>query len=226
MCFNDWATASGDERSDRFSASYWSAWHPSDMRGRRVNICALCLDADEKPYLRRDWFLGWLDVCPVHRVRMQYYCSKCHSILRAPRLNAETALDATRCGKCQSRVWKPLKAAMTQAAHPAAMEMQAALMAVKRAGRGHVPGLGLLTWTATMTFADGLLGEVWKHGKGRNYEPFLRLVRHDLELDHGDAGVVHWHRNYGGLMILSWLFSDLTERTSLMRQILDENTEK
>lgn len=214
MTFAGWSVARDDEEPDRFTSGRWSPTPPSHSRGRRADICPLCLAADTRSHLRLLWMTGWAGVCPDHRVILAGHCPSCRCVLRVASLRARQPVDLTVCRKCGAK----LGGAEGDPAHPSALRLQEALIAGKQSDRTMLPGAGALDWPTTMALADVLLGMIWIDIPRKHRDRLFARIANDLDLGEGDNIV--WNSNYGGLLILAWLLADLATRLSAAIAIL------
>lgn len=203
MTFAGWAYARDDEAPERFGARRWSASPLLHSRGRRVDICPLCLAEGRRSYLRLLWMNGWAGVCPDHCVTLTGQCRSCRCVLRIDSLKTRRPVDLTVCPKCGAS----LAGAEAEPAHPLALQLQGVLIAGKRSGRTVLPGARIVDWPTTMAVADVLLGMVWADIRRRYRDRLFARIASDLGL--GDGDKIAWSSNYGGLLILAWLFDDL-----------------
>lgn len=206
MTFAGWSHARDDEEPERFGGRRWFASPLLHSRGRRVDICPLCLAGDRGSYLRLLWMMGWAGVCPDHRVALTGQCPSCRCVLRIDTLKAGKPADLTVCRKCGAK----LAAAKSSPAHPLALRLQEVLIAGKRSGRTVLAGAGILDWPTTMALADVLLGMVWTDIPRKHCDRLFARIANDLGLGAGDS--IAWGSNYGGLLILAWLLDDLAAR--------------
>lgn len=131
-------------------------------------------------------------------------------------LKGAEPVDLLACGRCAAR----FTGTGGFVAHPAVLDLQAALIAGKRSGTAIVPGVGALDWPTTMALADVLLAMVWarRTKKQRDYlaprrrDRLFASIGRDLGMTQGEWERVPWTRNYGGLLLLAWLLRDLEVR--------------
>jgi transposase len=216
MTLSDWAATTDDEEADRFTASRWRKSKASLARPRRLDICPLCVAEAPRPHLQLTWMLGWTGACPRHGVVLSGTCPSCGHVLRLRRLKGAEPVDLLACGRCAAR----LAGTGGFVAHPAVLDLQAALTAGKRSGTAIVPGVGALDWPTTMALADVLLAMIWarRTKKQRDYlaprrrDRLFASIGRDLGMMQGEWERVPWAKNYGGLLLLAWLLSDLEVR--------------
>lgn len=205
MTFAGWVSARDDEAPHRFTNLRWSPSPPTHARGRRVDICPLCLAGDARCYLRLLWMNGWVGVCPDHHVALTGQCPSCHCLLRVASLKAATPIDMAACRKCGAK----LAGAKADPAHKIALRLQNALVVGKRSGDTVLPGIGRLDWPTTMALADVLLGMVWIGVPPERHRRLFNRIADDIKLSEDERRWLPWGSNYGGLLILAWLLEDL-----------------
>lgn len=216
MTFAGWSRARDDETPERFGGGHWSGSpsHHSCRRDRRLSICLLCLAEERCSYLRLLWMNGWAGVCPEHRVILTGRCPSCRYVLRIAGLNTREPIDLTICRKCGAK----LVSAEGVPAHPSALRLQETLIAGKQSNQTKFPGSAALDWPTTMVLIDVLLDMVWIEIPRKHRERLFARIANDLNL--GKHNDILWSSNYGGLLILAWLFDDLATRLSAAIAIL------
>lgn len=217
MTLCDWAADPNDEQADRFAANRWTAHESRKARLGRVDVCMQCLSEAPRPHLQLIWTLGWAGACPRHGTTLTGKCPSCGKPLWLRGLTGSEPIDFL-CGRCAA----PLTHAESLPAHPAVLDLQAALVAGKRSGTTILPGIGALDWRTTMALADVLHAMFWTRHTNRQRD-FLaprqrdRLfagVCRDLGMIESERRRIPWKENYGGLLLLAWLLDDLDERLS------------
>lgn len=214
MTLDGWAAAPGDDDPDRFAAKRWTTGAGGE-RLARMDVCALCLAEARRPYLRLTWTLGWTGACPRHGTVLTSRCPSCGTKPRLRGLNGSKPIDL-RCGRCDAT----LSDAEGTPAHPAVLALQAALIAGKQSGTVILPGIGALDWSTAMALADVLLAMVWtRRPKNRRdrltpqqRDRLFAAIGGDMGLTAGTLERIPWKENYGGLLLLAWLFGDLDRR--------------
>ena len=88
-----------DEDSARFAGRRYDTRAP-EWRAYRFAVCGVCLAADEVPYLRSIWQLGWLAVCPFHGTILLTRCERCHCGIRVSQLSVCAPFSPTTCNRC------------------------------------------------------------------------------------------------------------------------------
>lgn len=215
MTLDGWAIAPGDDDADRLAAKRWAGRQAGKAWPGRVDVCALCLTEAPRPQLPLIWMLGWAGACPRHGTALSGRCPSCAKALRLRGLNGSEPIDLL-CGRCAA----PLSDAGALPAHPAVLDLQAALVTGKRSGMVVLPGIGALHWSTTMALADVLLAMIWTRRTKRQRDhltPKLRdrlfaAIGRDLGMTDGEWERIPWDENYGGLLLLAWLFGDLDRR--------------
>lgn len=215
MTLDEWAVTPGDEEADRFAASRWTVRGTGKVHPGRIDVCPLCLAEAPRPHLQLIWTLGWAGACPRHGMVLSGRCPSCGKRLRLRGLDGSVPFDPL-CGRCAS----PLIHAECLPAHPAALDLQAVLVAGKRSGTAILPGIGALDWPTTMALAEVLLAMVWtrRTKKQRDYLAPRRRNRlfgsigRDLGMAGSEWEGIPWKENYGGLLLLAWLLGDLDQR--------------
>ncbi len=217
MTLSGWAIARGDDDADRFTASRWAGRTNGEKRRGRIDVCTLCLAEAHRPHLPLIWMLGWAGACPRHGTMLTSRCPSCGNSLRLRGLKGLEPIDLL-CGRCNAT----LSDAGSAPAHPLVLELQAALIAGKQSGVAILPGVGALDWSTTMALADVLLSIIWMRRSKRprdHLTPRLRdrlfaAIGRDLGMTDGEWKDIPWKENYGGLLLLAWLFGDLDRRLS------------
>ncbi|MBH5384986.1 TniQ family protein [Bradyrhizobium diversitatis] len=215
MTLGDWALTSDDEEADRFAARRWTVCKVGKTLPGRIDVCALCLAQAPRPYIPLIWTLGWTAACPRHGVALSGRCQSCGKALRLRGLNGSEPIDL-HCGRCAA----PLTNVESLPAHSAVLDLQATLVAGKRNGTTILPGIGALNWPTTVALADVLLAMVWmrRTKKQRDYlvprrrDRLFASIGRDFGMTRREWEGVSWTTNYGGLLLLAWLLSDLEVR--------------
>lgn len=208
MTLEGWSIARNDERDERFSAGAVQYPKRRFKAGRSLPVCGRCLAEDAKPYLRRDWLIGWIAVCPRHRTVLTRTCPGCERKLISRGLGERDLIDLQRCPKCETL----LTGAEAQPAIDAAIELQTAMLALKRRGAGTIKGLGLIDWKAFTVILDLVLKVIWSEAKVNVREELFALILADLALDPDRRLRIDWRRNYGVLVVMAWMLADWPDR--------------
>jgi transposase len=212
--FEDWAPFCRQEGApDRFSARHFRVTRPGGRRMRRFLVCPACLAADQEPYIRKTWTLGWVEVCGVHRTVMFSVCPTCHRTLRFPDLGSRKPFAPGICTGCGTAFVD----AFRRTTHEAAVRLQDELLDVKRLGSAALRGLGVVDWPTAIAAADVLLGAVWIDTEPILRRRLQRRIADDLELGHLTGGMAD---GYGALLILAWLFDEWPGRLRLAMRML------
>ena len=215
MTLCDWAATPNDEEADRFAANRWTVRENGKARLGRIDVCTECIAEAPRPHLQLIWTLGWAGACPRHETALSGRCPFCGKALRLRGLTGLEPIDFL-CRRCAA----PLTHAESLPAHPAVLDLQAALAAGKRSGTTILPGIGALNWPTTMALADVLLAMLWtrRTKKQRDYLAPRRRDRlfagicRDLGMTESEWQRIPWKENYGGLLFLAWLLGDLGQR--------------
>jgi len=182
------------------------------MRGRPIGVCRRCLSEASQPSLQLSWMLGWTAVCERHGTVLVSVCQVCKRPLRIGSLALNRCADFLICSRCGSSQC----GGSGEAAHASTVVLQASLIAGKRAGKTWLPGLGPLTWRMTVAFVDLVLAMVWS---GESDEPRERLfarISDDIDMTDELWVTQPWRSNYGALLMLAWVLSDLASRLRVM----------
>jgi transposase len=212
--FDGWAhSCRHDDASDRFAARHFRIARPDGRRMHRFVACPACLAGDVEPYVRKTWTLGWVAVCAVHRTVMLSVCPICRGMLRLPAHSSLRPFAPQTCSRCGAGFTN----VHTRHAHEAAIRLQHALLDIKRLGAATLPGLGMVEWPMAMAAADVLLGTIWIGTEPYLRGKLLRRIANDLGLGQLRGGMAD---NYGGLLILAWLFDEWPDRLRTTMQVL------
>ncbi len=212
MTLADWSLARLDEHPGRLSAQYAlhpPAWHVAD---RFIAVCPRCLAEDERPYIRRDWMIGWQAACPHHQCRLVQRCSACSAELRIEDLGNRYAFVMDRCRNCGAR-WRQLGALP---ASLAVIGLQGRLLDMKHRGVAVLPGIGRVDWATFMGIADLIVAAMWMETADYHRERLFEHILRDLDMPVGDRLLVEWPSNYGTLLTLVWLMADWPARLEQM----------
>ncbi len=208
MTLLGWSIARDDEGGHHFTRGRWTREKPGHRRGRRIGVCAQCLAEDERPYLRLLWMLGWAGVCPRHRAVLTGECPTCRRPIRLQGLNTRTLVDPLACQKCGGGFAHP----RGQRADDRAVDMQSLLVAGKKAGALVLPGVGGVEWAVMMAVADVLLDMIWTSNDAQQRELLFNRIARELDLSGEDRLALSFGSNYGNLLMLDWLVTDLPQR--------------
>lgn len=208
MTFQGWATARSDEDAERFGSQRWTAPVPSHLRGRRVDICRQCAAEDKRPYLRRFWLVGWAGACPRHRTILTGQCPTCRHAIWLNSLKASSPIDLFACRRCGAR----LAGSKGQPAHALALSLQDMFVIGKRTGVVDLLSVGRIDWDTLIAVTDMLLGMIWTNVATEHGERLFDRIARDVSLGPADRVALSLTSNYGGLLMLGWLFEDLGGR--------------
>lgn len=208
MTMADWSMARADERQRRLDAQRVRRRPAQQMPDNSMTVCSCCLEEDEQPYIRRQWMIGWLAVCPRHKCLLIRHCPVCSSYLRAGDLGRRDIVRVGHCYHCGARLGSadvPLPA-------EAVTELQDRLMRIKRNGAGELPGLGLIDWATFTAVADLVLTAMWVETKDYKREMVFGRIIRDLGMPPDMRLPIEWQSNYGTLLTLAWMFADWPSR--------------
>lgn len=138
MTLDGWSIVRRDEGSDRFSARIMQHSRGRLKVGRAMPVCGYCLAEDAEPYLRRDWMIGWIAICPRHHTVLTRTCPSCNRRLFWRGLRERQIIEMHRCLQCGSL----LIGAQSTPAIEAALDLQNAMLALKRSAAGEMSGTG------------------------------------------------------------------------------------
>lgn len=146
-------------RDDEASARFTGRWYETDATRRlhRFALCAPCLESEPRQYLRTEWLVGWVAMCPRHGTILVERCHRCHASVRLAPFSSIAALSPATCQRCGTSVL----AEGHFVAHPSVVRIQTALWRGKREGITEIEGLGRLTWQELVALIDVLLGMMW-----------------------------------------------------------------
>lgn len=212
--FEDWAPCCRQEdASDRLSAQRFRLARPDDRRMRRFGVCPACLAADQEPYIRKTWTLGWVAMCCVHSTIMFSVCPTCHHTMRFPDFGSRKPFAPGICTNCRGA----FADVACRAGHEAAVRLQEELLDVKRRGSAVLGGLGEVDWPTIIAAVDVLLGAVWIDTAPILRRRLRRRITDDLQLGHFTHGMAD---SYGALLILAWLLDEWPDRLCLAMRVL------
>jgi transposase len=217
MTLLGWAETRCDERHERFCAPGFWCQRTRPAALRPLAMCGLCLAADNEPYIRTEWMIGWTAVCAKHRAILVGRCPSCGAALSLPGLSMRREVRIGRCDRCD----RMLDRSRVEPALDAVCDTQDRLLALKRAGSGDLPGLGPIAWETFVGLADLVLSALWRpRARHARERLFTRVVR-DSGLDPEERLQIDWPSNYGAMLILAWLLAGwpqrMTEATDLLR---------
>lgn len=158
MTFINWqADPCTDDVMRRFARGQLRGKPLPAIPTRRYGLCLPCLKSDAVPHLRKQWTLGWVVACEKLRVRLHATCQQCWAGFMLPLLKNNLRFDINRCPRqgCE------MSAERSAAAHPAALRLQASLIAGRAAGAVDVPFVGRLEWPLAVALIDFVLSVAW-----------------------------------------------------------------
>jgi transposase len=216
MTLERWSTARNDENDGRFSPI--RVIHPKmrERAARTLFACGACLAEDETPYLRCEWLIGWQAVCARHRTVLMRDCPHCRWKLSSQWLRDKQPVDLHRCKRCGGQ----LAGANGPPAIECAIDLQAAMLNVKRCGSGEMPGLGVIQWGTFTVIIDLVLRQVWADADDHAREKLLVELVRDLSLVPDARFTIDWKGNYGSLVLMAWMIADWPVRLRRALELL------
>ena len=188
-----------DEASLRFAGRRYET-AMSESPAYRFAVCGPCLENDAKPYLRRQWLLGWMAVCPDHRTILIDRSHACGARFRFGRFTSPASFSPAICRRCGTSVLSGGHIPV----HASVIRIQAALLQAKRAGVTEIDGLGRLTWKELVALIDILIGMVYTDLTLAERSRVLRLYLAETYLVPQDDNSIVDSR-HGSLRFLAWL---------------------
>ncbi|MCK9553422.1 TniQ family protein (plasmid) [Sphingobium sp. WTD-1] len=216
MTLERWSTARNDENDRRFSPIRMIYPKQRERAARTLFACAACLAEDETPYLRREWLIGWQAVCARHRTVLMRRCPHCRWKLSSQWLRDKEPVDLHRCKRCGGL----LAGANGPPAIDGAIDLQAAMLGVKRRGSGEIPGLGIIQWETFTVIVDLVLRLVWIDAGDHARETLLAELVRDLSLAPDARFTIDWKGNYGALVLMAWMIADWPVRLRRALELL------
>lgn len=216
MTLSGWAQERADERHERFEAAGFRRQQTRAATLRPTPICGLCLGEDAVPFLRLEWTIGWVAICPHHRTTLITHCPVCGARLTQPSLGTRRKVALGRCQRCSVEI----NGSAGTPAHDSACALQARLMKLKRAGSESMSGLGAMTWPLMIGLIDLVLTAVWStHARHARERLFDRILA-DGGFARDERFGMDWSSNYGAMLILAWLFDAWPHRMTQAMDIL------
>ncbi len=170
--------------------------------------------AQPAPFLRRNWMVGWLAVCSRHRTVLMRNCPHCELKLVSQWLRESGPTDLRRCKRCGG----VLAQANGLPGVGAAIELQEAMLAVKRVGIGEIPGLGVMEWRSFTVIVDLVVKVVWTKAKAHARQDLFTQIVSDFSLEPAQRHLMDWRSNYAALILMAWMLADWPCR---LRQTLE-----
>jgi len=216
MTLAGWTQERADERHERFEAVGFQRQQISPATRRPTPICGLCLEEAVVPFLRLEWTIGWVAVCPDHRTALITHCPACYTRLTQPSqiTGREVALD--RCQRCDFQI----NGLAGTPAQDSVCRLQTQLMALKRTGSGNLPEQGRMTWPIMIGLIDLILAAVWSTDARHSRERLFDQVLADSGFADADRLGIRWSSNHGTMLILAWLFEAWPRRMTHAMDIL------
>ena len=217
MTLLGWEETRCDERHERFCAPGFWRQRTRPIRLRPLAMCGRCLAADNEPFIRTEWMIGWTAVCAEHRATLVSRCPSCGAALSLPGLSLRRKVKIGQCSRC----YRILGQSRVDSALDAVCDAQERLLALKHDGFGNLPGLGPIAWETFVALTDLILSALWRpHARHVRERLFARVVR-DSGLNPEERLLIDWPSNYGTILILAWLFAGwpgrMTETMDLLR---------
>lgn len=217
MTLKAWAHDRSDERHERFEAHGFQRQRAGSATVRATPQCGACLFADETPFLRREWTIGWVAVCPKHLTRLTATCRACGTILSLPGLSLRRPVVIGRCSRCERQI----DGSHASPALPVVSDMQVCLLRLKHDGAGLLPGIGWVTWATLVGLVDLVLSALWRSRARYARERLFRRIVIDNGLEPEQRLQIDWPSNYGTLLVLAWLLAEwpgrMTDAMDLLR---------
>lgn len=188
-----------DEAHARFAGKRY-ATSVGTLWSHRFAICGHCLRRDAAPYLRRAWLIGWMAVCPTHKIPLIDRCPGCRAPVRPPSFNRVGSFSPGSCTRCGLSFLLDLQTR----ANLSVTRLQAALIEAKFQGFTELSGVGRLTWQELVGLADVLLSTIWSAVAPDEREQLLKQYTFD-PLREIRPEVRTYDCRYDSLRFLAWL---------------------
>ena len=216
MTLLDWAETRCDERHERFCAPGFWRQRARAAAVRPMAMCWACLAADDEPFIRTEWMIGWTAVCAKHRAILVPRCPACDAALSLPGLNMRREVRIGQCGRCDHMPDR----ARAEPALDSVCGLQERLLALKRAGSGDLPIVGPIAWQTFVGLADLVLSALWQpRARYARERLFARVVGHS-GLDPEERLQIDWPSNYGTMLVLAWLLAGWPQRMTKAMDLL------
>ncbi|WP_246667852.1 TniQ family protein [Bradyrhizobium macuxiense] len=219
MTLTAWAHDRSDERHERFGARGFQSQRARSATVRPTPQCSACLSADETPFIRLEWMIGWVAVCRKHLTHLTANCPGCGAALNLPGLSLWRPVVIGRC--TSTRCERQMDDSHAAPALAVVSDIQARLLRLKHDGAGPLPGIGWVTWATLVGLVDLVLSALWRSRARHPRERLFRRIVIDNGLDPEQRLQIDWPSNYGTLLVLAWLFAEwpgrMTEAMELVR---------
>jgi hypothetical protein len=161
------------------------------------------LKSDAVPHLRKHWTLGWVVACEKHGVRLHSTCRECWAGFMLPLLKNNLRFEIDRCPRqgCEISVQRG------DAAHPAALRLQASLIAGRSAGAVDLPSVGRLEWPIAVALIDFALSIAWTPTEPNVRRRCYEFLERELDCEGPLKGSCH-----DGLTIAGWILEEFPSR--------------
>lgn len=217
MTLQGWSTARNDETDSRFSPRRVILPKPYARAARSLYVCGACIAEDEIPYLRREWLIGWQAVCARHKTVLMRTCPHCGWKLSSLWLRDKEPINWRLCKRCRGVVAR----VNGTPAIDGAIDLQKAMVEIKRRGSGEIPGLGLVQWEQFTVLVDLVLRAVWAEARVDRRAALFAMLAEDLSLAPEERLRIDWRGNYGALVLMSWMISKWPYRLRRALEMLD-----
>jgi hypothetical protein len=120
-----------------------------------LQFCPWCLASDKEPYLRRQWRLAFLTLCPIHQTLLLDRCQRCGMAVCYERHTAEEPMrwTLTQCYRCRTDLRKFAKPRYRRPVESAELEFTLYLQTALQRGWVELPQNGVIY---SHLFFDGL----------------------------------------------------------------------
>ena len=216
MTLTAWAHDRSDERHERFEARGFQRQRAGSAVVRPTPQCGACLSSDEVRFIRLEWMIGWVAVCPRHQTRLTATCPACGAILSLPGLSLRRPVVIGRCSRCERQI----DGSHAAPALPVVSDMQVRLLRLKHDGAGFLPGIGWVTWATMVGLVDLVLSALWRSRARYARERLFRRIVIDNGLDPEQRLQIDWPSNYGALLVLAWLLAEWPSRMTDAMKLL------
>lgn len=216
MTLTAWAHDRSDERHERFEARGFQRQRAGSAVIRPTPQCGACLSSDKNPFIRLEWTIGWVAVCPKHLTRLTTNCAACGAVLSLPGLSLRRPVVIGRCSRCERKIdgshaTRPLRIVS---------DLQVRLLRLKHDGVGLLPGIGWVTWATLVGLVDLVLSALWRSRARHARERLFRRIVIDNGLDPEQHLQIDWPSNYGTLLVLAWLLAEWPARMTEAMDLL------
>jgi len=152
--------------------------------------------------------IGWIAICPRHHTVLTRTCPSCNRRLFWRGLRERQIIEMHRCLRCGSL----LIGAQSTPAIEAALDLQNAMLALKRSAAAEMSGMGIIDWAAFTVILDFVQRSIWVKPRDSAREELFALILANLALDPETRLNFDWRGNYGLLVIMAWMLADWPDR--------------